>query len=233
MTSRTRQSERTCCGTRATHPEGELLRWFLGPDSTPWPDVSRRAGGRGAWTLPTSAAVESAATRGGFARAFQCKVARVAPELLVERAAERVTKWWYNRMGLANRAGALAVGQASAREAFRDGRAALLIMAQDAGSAAQQKFGAQAERKRVPLVVARSGASVGASLGREFVSVTAVCPSAFAVDLERTARWIVSLGGTEMVSVSPAPAPASVVRESASREEASPPGPERAPHGGC
>ncbi len=232
MTSRSRQSERTCCGTRATHPETELLRWFEGPDGTVWPDVCRCVGGRGAWTLPTVEAITQAAERGGFARAFKNQVPRTGPEMLLSRAVERMTKWWYNRMGLANRAGALAVGQASAREAFRDGRAALLILAHDAGSAAQQKYGTQAERKRVPLVIAHSGESVGASLGREFVSVTAVRPSPFAKDLERVARWIASLGGEAIESVSPIPAMSPAVRESAS-PEASPPGPERAPRSGC
>lgn len=219
-----RPSSRTCCGTRTSHRDEELLRWFLGPDGTPWPDVSRRAGGRGAWTLPTREAISQAMVQGGFARAFRGSVARVEAEMLVERASERLIKWWYNRMGLANRAGALAVGQVSARESFRDGRAALLVLSSDAGSAAQQKYSLQAGRKQVPRIDVRSGATLGASLGRSFVSLAVVRKSAFAADLERVAHWIESLSGPAEMCVSPV----AVVSEVAS-SEASPLGPERAP----
>jgi predicted RNA-binding protein YlxR (DUF448 family) len=222
--SRRPSSERTCCGTRTSHRDEDLLRWFLGPDGTPWPDVARRAGGRGAWTLPTRAAIHQAVSHGGFARTFRSGVGRADADLLVERASERLIKWWYNRMGLANRAGALAVGQVSARESFRDGRAALLVLSSDAGSAAQQKYSLQAGRKQVPRIDVRSGATLGASLGRSFVSLAVVRKSAFAADLERVAHWIESLTDSNDMCVSSVP----VVSEVAS-SEASPLGPERAP----
>ncbi|MFT4703012.1 MAG: putative RNA-binding protein YlxR (DUF448 family), partial [Bradymonadia bacterium] len=178
-------SIRTCAGTRQSYPSGELLRWFLAPDGTAWPDVNGKAGGRGAWTCVTKDAIEGASERGGFARAFRTKVPVMPASEACSRVLKLGTKWWYNRLGLANRASALAVGQASVREAFRESRAPLVLLADDAGAAALSKYGQQAQRKSSNVVRWRHGAALGGSLGREFVSVVAVAPSAFDSDLWR------------------------------------------------
>lgn len=201
MPRRRDDSVRTCVGTRTTGTDATLLRWFLGPDETPWPDVSGRAGGRGAWTQPSVAAIEAALKRGGFARAFQTRVRGVGVEDLVSRVVSLGGKGWHNRLGLANRAGALAIGQASAREALREGRAALVVLADDAGEAGKQKFSRDAERKALPSVWVRHGAWPGAALGREFVSVVTVARSPFADDLLRWATWLSSLGAEPIVKV--------------------------------
>lgn len=201
MPRRRPQPERTCVGTRASGTSATLLRWFLGPDGTPWPDVSGRAGGRGAWTRPDREAVGAALRRGGFSRAFSTQVRGVNVEELSARVRALGEKGWHNRMGLANRSGALAIGQASAREALRDGRVALVVLADDAGEAAKQKFSRDAERKQLPTVWVREGAALGAALGREFVSVVTVASSPFADDLLRWATWLSSFGAESIVNV--------------------------------
>ncbi len=196
-------SERTCVASRETQPREGLLRWFVGADGTPWPDWTGRAArdtGRGAWTAPTPAAIEEAVRAGAFARAFRTKLAPHTAEELVSRAVSLGTKGWYNRLGLANRARALAIGQVAAKEAFREGRNGLLIMADDAGDATQAKFRANASRKRLPVVVVRSGSRVGESLGKSFVSIVVVQSSVFAEDLKRWASQLVEFPSSDIAA---------------------------------
>ena len=146
-------------------------------------------------------ALGAALRRGGFSRAFSTQVRGVNVEELSARVRALGEKGWHNRMGLANRSGALAIGQASAREALRDGRVALVVLAEDAGEAAKQKFSRDAERKQLPTVWVREGAALGAALGREFVSVVTVASSPFADDLLRWATWLSSFGAESIVNV--------------------------------
>lgn len=190
------QSVRTCVGTRQEHPANELVHWFMGPDGTPWPDWSGRASrhmGRGAWTLPTAEAVGAAARRGGFASAFRVPLSGLDGAVLVRRLVDAGTRGFLERLGLANRAGVLAVGQAAVSERLGTRRVGLLLIAADAGPAGRRKFLHTAEVRGIAAVTVESGAWLGQPLGREFVSVVAVEESRFAVELRVWSSWLIGL----------------------------------------
>ena len=189
---------RTDAGSRTVRGRDELVRWFVGPDATPWPDWtgrSKRLGGRSAYTQATAKAVEDAVRRGGFKRAFRGGVGRMDVDTLVERMAEQGRRAFFERLGLACRAGALGIGQAAASEALA-GAPRLVIVSADAGASGNRKFTSHARRKQVPILTAEHGGDIGAALGREFVSVVVVTRSAFADDLCRWGMWLSALDGT-------------------------------------
>ena len=160
-----------------------MLRWFVGPDNTPWPDWTGRARvpGRSVYTERGSESVREAASTGGFARGFRAGIRAEADELCA-RACRAGTEAWFARLGLANRAGVLGVGDAASREGTRkDGW--LLLLADDAGLSTIRKYEAQAGRKGAAIVRA-PGSKLGGALGREYVGVVVVQASPFKNDLQ-------------------------------------------------
>lgn len=203
MTDREPQSTRTCVGTRTQHAREELLGWFRGEDGTPWPDWTGRMGrhvGRGAWVLPNAEAIRAAVRRNGFASGFREPLSTFDADLLLTRAIAAGERAWLDRLGLANRAGALAVGQAAAQERLGTGGVSILLLAQDAG-ASRSKFGYTGRVRGILTLMLESGTTLGAALGREFVSVVAVERGVFADDLGRWARWLAGLGSTLVLAM--------------------------------
>ena len=77
-------------------------------------------------------------------------------------------------LGLARRAGRLAAGDHAVRYALQAGRAALVLLARDAGGACRRRFTGLAGRAGVPLVTYGSKAELGAVAGRGECAVLAV-----------------------------------------------------------
>ncbi len=193
---------RTDVSTRTKAKQSDMLRWFLGPDGTPWPDWTGRARvpGRSVYTGMEMASVCEAAELRTFGRGFKANVQSNA-DTLVERALVAGKRVWFDRLGLANRAGVLSVGEAASREGTK-GSGWLLILACDAGQSTAKKFRTQALRKDAK-VVCTSGYALGKALGREYVSVITVAGSPFRRDLQKWATALDSYpdSGFEITSV--------------------------------
>lgn len=201
--SSTESGLRTCVGCRGTAERAVLLRWFAGLDGVPVPDWSGRGArlsGRAAWTHCSASCIRLAVERGGFRRAFG-KVPRLVSADLIGSARELGEQVWFRRLGLANRARALGVGQ----EAARDGMSrvssgeGLLVLAADAGGSGLSRFRVNAQRKGVAVVSVPTGARLGAGLGRDFVSAVYVEPGAFASTLGPWALGLTGLGSEVVV----------------------------------
>lgn len=168
------------------------MRWFEAADGTSHPDFSgnsRKLGGRGVYTVPDIGAVTHAA---------KTRRLKGGAELLLNRFREAGEARFFQRLGLALRAGALHPGQ----RALEDARATtgLVILALDASRGTRRKYLTGAVVRELPVLVLRSGASFGVALGREFVSVAAVEPGRFADDLMRLASALAEESG-EIVSL--------------------------------
>jgi len=136
-------NDRTCIVTRqAREPEG-LLRFVVGPDMSVVPDLKRNLPGRGCWVTADRDHVDRAAKRKLFARAFKAEV-RVPDDLgamvdgLLARAA-------LGALGLARKAGAVAMGAAKCEAAVRSGKALAVLHAHEASEDGIRKL-AQARR---------------------------------------------------------------------------------------
>ncbi len=88
-------------------------------------------------------------------------------------------------LGLAQRAGALAIGVDATRRAVRDDRAHLVLLAEDASPAQLRKITALLEHRAVPRQVPGDRISLGAALGGPPLSAVAVTRREFAEPLLR------------------------------------------------
>ena len=162
-----RGRERRCLVLGERRPEAELIRFALSPDGRVTPDLRARLPGRGAWVSADRASLEAAVRKGMFNRAFERRVEAAADladqcESLLEAAA-------LQGLGLARRAGKLALGYDAARIALKSAAApAWRIEAADAAADGRGKLDrlARAAHGGVPVAGCFSSAALGAALGR-------------------------------------------------------------------
>lgn len=130
-------NDRTCIVTRRQAEPDELIRFVVGPDNVVVPDLKRNLPGRGCWVTADRLHMDKAG-RSHFARAFRKDVA-VPPDLgamvdaLLARAALGV-------LGLARKAGAVALGAAKVESTVRSGKALLVLHAQEASEDGVRKI---------------------------------------------------------------------------------------------
>ena len=133
-----RTRERRCIVTGQSGDETNLIRFALGPDGVIVPDVASKLPGRGAWVRADRASVEQAVKKGAFARGFKADV-KASPELAVQTEA-LLAKRCLDQLGLARRAGAIAIGATQVDAALRAKPALLLIEAEDGAEEGREKL---------------------------------------------------------------------------------------------
>lgn len=87
-------------------------------------------------------------------------------------------------LGLAMRAGKLAVGEGKAEDTIRSGNALLVVLSTDASDNTEKKFLNMADSHDVNVIRPCGRDTLGQILGREFAVVMAVTDSGFARQLE-------------------------------------------------
>jgi len=172
-----------------------MFRFVVGPDRTLVPDLAATLPGRGLWLSASRDVLETAANKGGLARAF-ARSARgpvtVPPDLsaLLEAALVRRIG---ELLGLARRAGQAVAGFEKAREWLRCGRARLVLQASDGSEAEQARFLSGAGQISVfrPL----PSATLGRMFGRDQAVHVAVAPGRLAERLVIEAGRLAGLRG--------------------------------------
>ncbi|AQU89003.1 hypothetical protein B0W47_09745 [Komagataeibacter nataicola] len=161
---------RRCAVTRLRLPKEEMIRFVISPDGVVIPDLSARLPGRGIWLSARADVLETARTRGVFARAARGRV--VIPPDLTHLVQDGLLRRMMDVAGLARRAGQIVCGFAKVREWVVGGRAGLVIQAAD---------GSPDERKRVlsgarelPVVAVPTALGLGAAFGRDHVVHAAI-----------------------------------------------------------
>ena len=131
-------NDRTCIVTRRSgEPEG-LLRFVAGPDGSVVPDIKRNLPGRGCWVTADRAHVEQAAKRKLFARALKAEVG--IPADLGDMVDRLLAQAALGALGLARKAGAVAMGAAKVEAAVRAGKAAGVLHAFEAADDGVRKL---------------------------------------------------------------------------------------------
>ena len=159
--------ERRCVATGAVKREAELLRVALGPDAHLVPDIAAKLPGRGGWVSADRASVELAVKKRLFNRAFEQPVA--APDDLADRFEALLQARALSLLGLARRAGSLAMGYDGSKLALSKGPApAWRIEAVDGARDGRTKLDRLAEAAHPGLRVAGcfTAEAIGAALGR-------------------------------------------------------------------
>lgn len=151
------------------------------------PDVAAKLPGRGVWVTASREAVALAVKKGGLARGM--KAAITAPPDLADRIEAALAKRCLDQIGLARRAGALALGFEAVAAALQSGEAKILVEASDGAPDGRGKLLPAAVRARLVVVGCYSAAELGVALGRDRVVHACLLQERFArrlaVDLGR------------------------------------------------
>jgi predicted RNA-binding protein YlxR (DUF448 family) len=170
--------ERFCAATGAVRPVADMIRFVLAPDGQIVADLKRRLPGRGIWITATRQALHSAIARKAFGRGFKREV-RPAPDLI--EATERLIEHGaLAALGMAHKAGKVAIGFAKVEAALDRGPIAALIHAADAAPDGARKLDARLRRRLdleaggVAIVDGFASAQLDLALGRSNVIHAAV-----------------------------------------------------------
>src|SRR5918995_4505450 len=136
-------NDRTCIVTRSSAEPDELIRFVVGPDGAVVPDLKRNLPGRGCWVTGERLHIDKAAAKNLFSRAFRKEVA-VPPDLgaMIDAL---LAKSALGALGLARKAGVVAVSATKVEASVRSGAALLVLHAAEASQDGLRKI-AQARR---------------------------------------------------------------------------------------
>jgi predicted RNA-binding protein YlxR (DUF448 family)/ribosomal protein L30E len=189
MTELAGESLRRCLVTREVAPRERMLRFVIDPQGWVRPDVDARLPGRGMWLSADRDVLNKAVARNLFARASRAP-ARLPPDL-VQQVEGLLVRRALATLGLARRAGEVALGFEQVRAALRAGAAAVLVAASDGAEDGRRKLRGLAPD--VPLIVAFASPELGRALGRDSLVHVAVAPGRLAQrlvqDMERLAGF--------------------------------------------
>ena len=88
-------------------------------------------------------------------------------------------------LGLAMKAGKIKSGEFSTEKAVKDGRAQLVIVADDASDNTKKQFGSMCLYYEVPIYYFESKEDLGGAIGKEFRASLAVIDENFAKAIEK------------------------------------------------
>jgi uncharacterized protein len=194
--ARAEEPERRCLVTREVGERDRMIRFVLDPAGRVVPDVDGRLPGRGMWLSADRNVLNKALAANLFARAARARV-QVAADL-----ADQVERLLVGRaldcLGLARRAGQVALGFDQVRACLRSSSAGVLIAAADGAADGQRKLRRLAPD--LPVITAFSRAELGAALGREGIVHAVVAPGGLAGRLMSNVRRLAGFRANAMVS---------------------------------
>lgn len=154
---------RRCIVTGAVGPKEGMIRFVVGPDRTPVPDLEGRLPGRGMWLSAKRDVVNTAVAKAYFAKAARQKLD--VPADLADRLETLLRRRCLDILGLARRAGQVVSGYDKVRTELKAGRGAVLLAASDGAEDGVSKIGALAPT--LPVVRELSASELGAAFGRD------------------------------------------------------------------
>jgi predicted RNA-binding protein YlxR (DUF448 family) len=147
--------ERLGVATRTVRPVSDLIRFVVGPDGEPVPDLKRKLPGRGVWVTATHDALADAIKRKALARAFKREVR--LPADLVARTERLLERSALDALAIAGKAGLVASGFTKAETALENEEVTALLHAAEAAPDGVRKLEAAGRRREriEPLAVVR------------------------------------------------------------------------------
>ena len=162
-----------------------MIRFVVGPDRALVPDLAAKLPGRGMWLSAHADVLETARTRGAFARAARGPV--TVPPDLADRVRAGIALRIRELLGLARRGGQAVAGYEKAREWLRTGRAALILHASDGSVEERRRFLGEVD---IPVLAPVPAEALGTVFGRDRVVHVAVAPGRLAAALMvEGGRW--------------------------------------------
>lgn len=190
-----RHPMRRCIATGTVTDKDRLLRFVTAPDGSAVFDLGGKLPGRGAYVLPTRAAMATALNKGRLQRNLPAPV-RIPPDLQAQ-VVLTLAQQAIDLLGLARRSGQAVAGFEKVQAALRlnrvgkSGPVALLFCAGDAGPHGREKVVKLVGRSR--LAENLSSADLGAAFGRDAAVHVAVAAGGLAKKLGRVLDFISGL----------------------------------------
>lgn len=158
--------ERRCVVSRQVMPEERLVRLAIDPEGVAVPDAAARLPGRGVWVEARREAVDAAVRKGLIARSAGRSVT-VSPDLS-DRIEALLEARCLAQLGLAKRAGDLAVGFDQVHALLKRSKPAYMIEARDGAADGRGKLLrlARAAWGETPVAGAFHADALGDALGR-------------------------------------------------------------------
>mgnify|MGYP001796647265 CR=1 FL=1 len=157
--------ERRCIVTGESGPRTGLIRFVLGPDGAPVPDLAERLPGRGMWLSATRDAAEQAIKKRAFSRAARAPVETPGdlPDMLERLLAERAVQ----TVALARKAGLAVAGFEKVKARLQQGGVGALMQAGDGSEPQRAKLRPMAGE--APIIDVLTADELGLAVGRASV----------------------------------------------------------------
>ncbi|WP_395646684.1 RNA-binding protein [Terricaulis sp.] len=165
-----KERERRCVASGEVLPKAKLIRFALGPGDVLVPDVAAKLPGRGAWVRADRRSLERAIKKGGFGYALKAPVK--VPDDLAALTEALLARRCLDLLGMARRAGAIAIGATQVEAAIRSKPTFLLIEAEDGAAEGREKLMSLhigLWGKPPPAAACFSSQDLGVALGRDRV----------------------------------------------------------------
>ena len=188
---------RRCAVTRERDYRARMIRFVIGPDRTVVPDLVAKLPGRGIWLSARRDVLETARTRGAFARAAKGAVS--VPIDLTSRVEAGLARRITELLGLARRAGQAVAGFQKAREWLQAGRVALVIQADDGSLEERARF--LSGLKDMPVASPLPAAALGAVFGRDQAVHVAIAHGRLAETLAIETTRLAGVAGGRLAGV--------------------------------
>lgn len=130
--------ERKCIATGESQPKSGLIRFVVGPDDQIFPDLMEKLPGRGIWVSATREALDTAASKGLFARAARTKV--TVPENLAQQIESMLARRVIDLISLARKSGSAVAGYEKVKSWLDQEEARVLLQAQDGSERGKTKL---------------------------------------------------------------------------------------------
>ena len=183
---------RRCVVTRERDYRARMIRFVVAPDRTVVPDLAAKLPGRGIWLSARRDVIDTAQTRGAFARAARSQV--VVPADLVGMVQSGLHRRVTELLGLARRAGQAVSGFQKAREWLVAGRAGLVVQASDGSVDERARF--LSGTRDVPVGAPLSAHDLGAVFSRDHVVHVAIAHGRLAEALNIEIHRLSGIAGT-------------------------------------
>jgi predicted RNA-binding protein YlxR (DUF448 family) len=179
---------RTCIASGRRRPKESMVRFVIGPDDRPVPDLEEKLPGRGLWLSAERHMVHTACAKNLFAKRARCRVEvdNELPARLTELLVKRCQRW----LELARRAGQAVAGFDEVSRRLPGSPRGILLAAFDGAAGGREKLRRLAGER--PVYSGLGTAELGFAFGRERVVHALVLAGGLCDGLERD---MVRLGG--------------------------------------
>ena len=130
--------ERRCIATGEVQPKRGLIRFGISPDDVVTPDILEKLPGRGIWVAAERDALETAVSKGLFARAARAKV--TVPEDLADQVEALLARRVIDGVSMARKAGRAVAGYEKVKDWLGREEVRILLQASDGSERGKQKL---------------------------------------------------------------------------------------------